>query len=77
MAEHYTRSTETVFEFCPTCMRVTEHHVSDARLGRCKEHGAGSDVWTPEALAIEERTRAASYRKLRMKLLKTENSNVG
>lgn len=39
-------------------MRVTEPHVSDGRLGRCKEHGAGAvQEWTAEEIAIEERTR--------------------
>ena len=40
MAEHYTRSTESVTKFCNTCGRITEHSVSDGRVGRCKEHHA-------------------------------------
>lgn len=40
MTEHYTRNTEYVWKWCERCGRMTEHPVSDSRVGRCKEdHG--------------------------------------
>ena len=46
-------------------MRVTEHLVSNGRLGRCREHGPGEDGWTAAEIVTEERTRAERIRKLR------------
>ena len=40
MSEHYTKNTESVTRFCRTCDRLTQHAVSDGRIGRCKEHEA-------------------------------------
>ncbi len=40
MSEHYTRNTESMTKFCPTCGRLTQHAVHDARVGRCLEHQA-------------------------------------
>ena len=40
MSEHYTKNTESVTRFCRTCDRLTQHAVSDGRIGRCTEHQA-------------------------------------
>jgi ribosomal protein L44E len=39
MTQHYTKNTEQVSAYCPTCNGVTMHLVSDGRRGRCvNEH---------------------------------------
>jgi hypothetical protein len=40
VSEHFTSNTESVWKWCNTCMKNTEHSVSGNRLGRCQEHGA-------------------------------------
>lgn len=40
MAEHYTRNTESVTEWCNRCWKYTQHSVSGGRIGRCMEHDA-------------------------------------
>ena len=45
MTEHFTRNTESMTVWCNLCNKVTEHAVSDERIGRCKtEHN--TDVRT-------------------------------
>jgi len=38
MAEHYTRGTESILQWCDTCRRLTVHPISAGRVGRCSEH---------------------------------------
>jgi hypothetical protein len=38
MPHHSTKRTLEVTHWCNTCSRMTQHHVSDGRLGFCKEH---------------------------------------
>jgi hypothetical protein len=36
MSEHFTRNTESLRCWCYTCNDMTEHTVSDGRIGRCQ-----------------------------------------
>jgi len=38
MSFHYTKDTTSAPSWCGRCDRVTEHFVSDGRLGHCLEH---------------------------------------
>jgi hypothetical protein len=38
MAHHYTKNTESDTKWCNVCMNLTQHKVSDGRIGRCMEH---------------------------------------
>jgi hypothetical protein len=35
MPEHFTRNTESVHAWCHHCGKLTDHAVSDGRIGRC------------------------------------------
>jgi ribosomal protein L44E len=36
--EHYTRNTESAWEWCNKCQRLTEHRVDGVKRGPCLEH---------------------------------------
>jgi hypothetical protein len=37
MSEHFTRNTECLWTWCRHCQKMTEHQVTQGRLGRCIE----------------------------------------
>jgi ribosomal protein L44E len=55
MAQHYTRNTKAVSEWCPTCGRFTMHRVDDRRRGPCTEHQA------PELSKKQEKARELQH----------------
>lgn len=56
--KHETRNTLEITKWCNTCRRMTQHRVSDRRVGTCLEHGArGADAEGRSRRQIEEAKR--------------------
>jgi hypothetical protein len=62
MSEHLPRSCESTTKWCNRCCNITEHIVSDGRIGRCKNHDSSAESKKQIAARIKRETEAKNPR---------------
>jgi len=57
--QHYQRNTIGILKYCPTCNRMTMHHVDDRRVGSCREtHATGMSKAQAKRAALRDKPQA-------------------